>query len=836
MALLRSFNRQRGLRKCPICSVMVKAGKYSTHINECLMNSDDDDCVVVETITAEEKRRRAAEQIICLDQSGEESAIGNSVASTSVKSTATEEMLLESSDSNNNISNETAAVTRKSDRIVDTNGTGNKSRCENQRRTRSRNETNEKRPVDSNDSGQSSVSNNIQGFEEVENRIRGIGTGRTSEMMVQEECNVLERTTHNRSVTENLNAGEQRNEEVEESFGRIDSSTSIPTRKGKQATLNNKKRSIKMNLNYKVKKVKRTSEVEPNDRSEEVRSQISLSMKNTIKMEIKTEPRICETEREIKKSEISLTRKSSPRVVARPPTVNSSPRMTRSKHGAEEELISLAEVARRIRRSLRNCETELSATAVPESALKSLADDCNGNDDNNDADETTTVTDNATETSTSDGDDQQSNALPPYYLVLFMRVLKRVLYDQCDERSHYSPLFWGENLRMAEKFLSLSGEAKCLFVRLFTRKRRWVLADHLNYGSIATDLLPLFKELDSAGLIESCRSGLNDLSEAIKLLHAPSLKVIGNKFHVNVKVGKLNIIHSYALLQLSLNKIRYPAPLSSPIIPIYTDQEMLFSYMIAKELEAELAEAMGRSKWEDVESGAQKAAECLSKITPEYRRVISVLIIRCEALPPYLRRYTDIWVYTRCMSFGTEALQRQRKYKEAVAWLKRLLYSEDMKNFVMDARGGWWDRLALNLDSHLNRKSEAFQAIRAGLEDACVGDKDRLLLQDRGEKIDANWKGPLNVPDPERVDISGSTLSKNLGDSRSNRFIITSTDTHYECSVEGVALNHYLKNGFKEGVHAEGSVWHTVYGLLCYDIIFDDHVKNVWFSETQVNF
>lgn len=47
----------------------------------------------------------------------------------------------------------------------------------------------------------------------------------------------------------------------------------------------------------------------------------------------------------------------------------------------------------------------------------------------------------------------------------------------------------------------------------------------------------------------------------------------------------------------------------------------------------------------------------------------------------------------------------------------------------MDARGSWWDRLALNLDSHLKQKDEALKVINAALEDISLGDKDRLLLQ-----------------------------------------------------------------------------------------------------------
>uniref|UniRef100_A0A0M3IT90 Fanconi-associated nuclease n=1 Tax=Ascaris lumbricoides TaxID=6252 RepID=A0A0M3IT90_ASCLU len=427
-----------------------------------------------------------------------------------------------------------------------------------------------------------------------------------------------------------------------------------------------------------------------------------------------------------------------------------------------------------------------------------------------------------------------------------------------------------ENILFIEK-------AKQLFVKIFIRKRKWLLVERLNFVNISRDLLPLFDELNKVGLVESGRAGLTNLSEAIRLLHLPSLKLVAKKFQININAGKLDICRKvrehlgpcyrivenvwrffnavftlyspcdmsssllldqptvnlasqllFLLLQLVTNKVRFPAPSSSPLLHIYSNQEMLLRYIMAKELEADIADAMGRAKWTDVYDGALKARNIFLEVDIEYRLI-------CEAIPPHLRRFTDLWVYTRCISHGIEALQRQRKYEEAVEWLQHLLNNKDAKMFLMDARGSWWDRLALNLDSHLKQKDEALKVINAALEDISLGDKDRLLLQDRGEKISGSWKGPMNVPDPERIDISGSVLGKNLGDSRTNRFIIRRDGTSYECPVEEVALNYYLRNGYKEGVHAEGAIWHTVFGLLCYDIIFDHQKEGVWFCETQVD-
>nr|CDJ89969.1 VRR-NUC domain containing protein [Haemonchus contortus] len=288
----------------------------------------------------------------------------------------------------------------------------------------------------------------------------------------------------------------------------------------------------------------------------------------------------------------------------------------------------------------------------------------------------------------------------------------------------------------------------------------------------------------------------------------------------------------YTLLRMDQGVVRFPAP--NPcldIISIYENKDELMTYVRAKELETELLNFLSNNKFEDAYECAYKAREMLSSI-PEERRA------KAAGLPVYLRRFTAISVLMRCVAHGAGVLERQKKYAIAISWQRYLLKTPELKPFCMNHRGALWDRLSLNLDAHLKERDEALQEIREGLEDDAVADKDKLMLQDRALRIsNRDFLERIVLAEPVKKVIYGTTLSKDLGDSRINRFVVKDIDNHVvECSVEEVVRMHYLdKEGFNNGVHAEGSIWHTVLGLLFYDIIFDPNMKNVWLSEVQTN-
>uniref|UniRef100_A0A0K0DH29 Fanconi-associated nuclease n=1 Tax=Angiostrongylus cantonensis TaxID=6313 RepID=A0A0K0DH29_ANGCA len=239
---------------------------------------------------------------------------------------------------------------------------------------------------------------------------------------------------------------------------------------------------------------------------------------------------------------------------------------------------------------------------------------------------------------------------------------------------------------------------------------------------------------------------------------------------------------------------------------------LFFRYVEAKEIETKLIGFLNRN-WRNLSRA--KAA----------------------SLPIFLRRFTTFEVLMRCTMHGAGVLERQKKYAIAISWQRFLLKTPELKPFCSSHRGALWDRLALNLDAHMKEREEALREIEEGMNDDAVATKDKLMLQVFYPCIyNIYFKDELRCRFRYK-EICGIVLSKDLGDSRVNRFVLNDTDGHcVECSVEEVVRKYYIEyEGFSSGVHAEGSIWHTVLGMLFYDIIFDNSVKNVWFSELQTN-
>uniref|UniRef100_A0A914YY97 Fanconi-associated nuclease n=1 Tax=Panagrolaimus superbus TaxID=310955 RepID=A0A914YY97_9BILA len=80
----------------------------------------------------------------------------------------------------------------------------------------------------------------------------------------------------------------------------------------------------------------------------------------------------------------------------------------------------------------------------------------------------------------------------------------------------------------------------------------------------------------------------------------------------------------------------------------------------------------------------------------------------------------------------------------------------------------------------------------------------------------------------------GKIIDKYLGEQRINHFYVENNGEKEIVSVEELALRHFRQEqNFWNGMHSEGQIWHTVFGIICYDIIFDHNIDTVWFSPIQ---
>ncbi|XP_068060259.1 fanconi-associated nuclease 1 isoform X2 [Anomalospiza imberbis] len=443
----------------------------------------------------------------------------------------------------------------------------------------------------------------------------------------------------------------------------------------------------------------------------------------------------------------------------------------------------------------------------------------------------------------------------PYYLQNFLVVLRAVLQNEDDVR-----LFNEQDLNIITKFYKLSVGGQKLYVRLFQRKLNWLKVNKIEYGEISVDLSPIIEELAEARFLQT-ESELEDLCEGLDLLSAPELKTLAKIFHLPnpngqkqqlvddlLKLSKQRSIFSSSqagigtvilkrvkdlagkcvrvckgaravfsrilllfslpesleeeeagsagqgllstVLRANMGHMVFPSYTVNRKTQVFQDREDLIRYATAVHLSNDIAAAMLNGNWEE----ANNLYLCAKETWSELKNHPSLSYHRI--LPDYLRRFTVGWVYTRILSQGVEILQRLHKYKEAVQQLQSLL-AQDV--YCADSRGRWWDRLALNLHQHLKNTKKV--TISGKMCPQTGMGKSVFLMEDIGDGEGGQ-------------DYSVSTVM---------------------CSVEELALTHYRKNGFDQGIHGEGSTFITLYGILMWDIIFMDDIPDVFRNSYQTS-
>ncbi|KAA3484083.1 fanconi-associated nuclease 1-like protein isoform X2 [Gossypium australe] len=191
--------------------------------------------------------------------------------------------------------------------------------------------------------------------------------------------------------------------------------------------------------------------------------------------------------------------------------------------------------------------------------------------------------------------------------------------------------------------------------------------------------------------------------------------------------------------------------------------------------------------------------------------------------------FSASWVYSKVILLGISFLECERRYKDAIHLLRRLLDC-----FTCDTRRGYWTvRLSVDLE-HIGCPNESLSVAEAGLLDPWVRAGSRMALQRRVLRLakpPRRWKTPSFSESLKRkiieVHIQGRPLNCEAG--RKSRFY---GEDGEQCGVEQLALQYYATEGGWQGVHTESGIWMTIFGLLMWDILFSD-VPNVFRTRFQ---
>lgn len=231
----------------------------------------------------------------------------------------------------------------------------------------------------------------------------------------------------------------------------------------------------------------------------------------------------------------------------------------------------------------------------------------------------------------------------------------------------------------------------------------------------------------------------------------------------------------------------------------------------------------------------------------------------------YLRRFSPAWVYTRIIHKSLDILGRNKEHERERGLLVELL---DQTLFHLARRGAWYQRKAL-LEEHYmwkikpshDRSEEAqrrhwreiaLRTCEQGLQDPdthLIYHHDlqrRLVKLERALRIPKRLQhdfGHALLAQPVERTIKGIRLQKRAPSTQgrstptplsrrnsspgpgskgpSTRTLwLDSGDSEGAVSVEEFTLTHYRKEEGWKGLHTEGGILRTLFGLLFQDIIF----------------
>ncbi|CAK7348904.1 unnamed protein product [Dovyalis caffra] len=439
-------------------------------------------------------------------------------------------------------------------------------------------------------------------------------------------------------------------------------------------------------------------------------------------------------------------------------------------------------------------------------------------------------------------------------------------------------LFTDDEKMFVESFISLPDDGQRLFVRLYTRKGPWFRMSNISYPEVF-DSQQAIKDLSARGYMYSFEGSdeleESDMEKILNLLTVSELREIASMSKNGTRVTRkqdliASIFSSYedgvcpflpsaifdrtgicikisskaesliwrterlfflngeqdlsAFLLVDLGIVKYPAYQCIISEQIFSARSDLIAYEEAIELAQIMDESLDENNIEIVSRCIKIADSRLSHTKASHST-------GSELVATFFSCFSASWVFSKVVFLGVSFLERERRYKDAINLLKRLLFC-----FTCDRRrGNWTLRLSIDLE-HMGCLNESLLVAEDGLLDPWVRAGSRMALQRRVLRLGKpprRWKAPSFSLFFKRkireVHIQGRPLNCEAG--VKSRFY---GEDGAQCGVEQLALQYYAgEGGGWQGVHTESGIWLTIFALLMWDIIFSDS-PNVFRNRFQL--
>ena len=200
----------------------------------------------------------------------------------------------------------------------------------------------------------------------------------------------------------------------------------------------------------------------------------------------------------------------------------------------------------------------------------------------------------------------------------------------------------------------------------------------------------------------------------------------------------------------------------------------------------------------------------------------------------WFQTFTRGWVLTRIIESLARQYQKTKKHHSA-----RLIYEALLSQnvFRLPKRGRWSDEHVKIMEHH-DDVAKCIDVCKSALNDPYVRSGHRSNIEKRLARLSNRFKRKKHPTEQAEINLSSYDVVPSVVIQGVKVFSETGKKALYLNSanegvtVEELALDFYAQQGWC-GLHTENSIVTTMFGIMYWDIIFDDSIPGVFASRFQ---
>ncbi|XP_068083865.1 fanconi-associated nuclease 1 [Anabrus simplex] len=297
----------------------------------------------------------------------------------------------------------------------------------------------------------------------------------------------------------------------------------------------------------------------------------------------------------------------------------------------------------------------------------------------------------------------------------------------------------------------------------------------------------------------------------------------------------------YRMLQVERGELVYPQYGIIKMQPVFVNRDYLIRYQETKDMDSELVNLICSREVALAENMIHEIRAYFMSILSDEEQSSFI-----GELPVFLRFFSAGSCCAYALHHALESVKKLFPYGNelAVDILEELL---GQNLYLPHYRGQWYEHLA-----QLYQKKDVYEAVSVivdGMADELVDELHYYKVSKRGHRLlkgrnkilskECRRRLRMAIGDdheelPPFIQVRAKSVYSNIPGHKAVYVLEDGCGQEKTyLSVEELAITHYKTLGFRKGVHAEGGIINTIFGLFFWDIIYELEVPDVFLNQYQ---